>query len=105
MGVIKGGYGCRNCNHERGDCRSCGGFSGREVRGFERDGYIVKVKVEKRKSLCPICGEELVKLHYLGARRVVKERGSPSYVGSFSDDLVDCDGSLNWCEAPSGSYG
>jgi hypothetical protein len=64
----------------------------------------LKVKVEKRKSLCPICGEELVKLHYLGVRRIVKERGSPDYVGCFVDDLVDSDGSLNWCEASSGSY-
>lgn len=65
----------------------------------------MKVKVEKRKSLCPICGEELVKLHYLGVRRIAKERGSPEYVGSFVDDLVDADGSVNWCEAHSGSYG
>jgi len=148
LGVIKGGYKCRNCNHERAGCRSCNGFNGREVRGFEKDGYIVKVlgkrktifgtawyqlnhstirtnvkrphactwfgvcsyrkmkvKVEKKKSLCPICGEELVKLHYLGVRRIVKERDSPEYVGSFVDDLVDSDGSLNWCEARSGSYG
>jgi hypothetical protein len=146
LGVIKGGYGCRDCNHERGDCRSCSGFNGREVRGFEKDGYIVKVmgkrktifgtawyqlnhstirtnvrrphactwfgvcsyrklkvKVEKKKSLCPICGEELVKLHYLGVKRIVKERDSPDYVGSFVDDLVDESGSLNWCEASSGS--
>lgn len=148
LGVIKGGYGCRNCDHGRGDCRSCSGFNGREVRGFEKDGYIVKVmgerktifgtawyqlnhstirtnvkrphactwfgvcsyrrlkvKVEKRKSLCPICGEELVKLHYLGVKRIAKERGSPDYVGSFIDDLVGSDCSHNWCEAHSGSYG
>jgi hypothetical protein len=48
LGVIKGGYGCRNCNHERGDCRSCSGFNGREVRGFEKDGYIVKVMGERK---------------------------------------------------------
>jgi hypothetical protein len=48
LGVIKDGYGCRNCNHERGDCRSCSGFNGREVRGFEKDGYIVKVMDERK---------------------------------------------------------
>ena len=64
----------------------------------------LNVKVEKKKSFCPICGKELLKLHYLGVRRIVKERGSPDYVGSFVDDLVDSDGSPNWCEAPSGSY-
>jgi len=118
------------------------------VRGFEKDGYIVKVmgerktifrtawyqlnhstirtnvkrphactwfgvcsyrrlkvKVEKKKALCPICGEELVKLRYLGVRRIVKVKGERGYVGSFVDDLVDSDGSPNWCEAPSCSYG
>ena len=59
---------------------------------------------EKRKDLCPICHEELVKLHYLGVRHIVKERGSPEYVGSFIDDLIGADGSPNWCEARSGSY-
>ena len=53
----------------------------------------------------PICGEELVKLHYLGVRRIVKERDSRDYVSSFIDDLVDSDGSPNWCEVGSGSYG
>jgi hypothetical protein len=65
----------------------------------------LKVKVEKRKSFCPICGEELVKLHHLGVGHIVKDRTSPDYVGSFIDDLVDIDGSLNWVEAHSGSYG
>lgn len=65
----------------------------------------LKVKVEKRKSLCPICGKELVKLHYLGVRRIVKEREKEGFVYSFVDDLVDGEGSPNWCEAPSGSYG
>ena len=64
----------------------------------------MKVKVEKKKALCPICGEELVKLRYLGVRRIVKDRDSPDYIGSFVDDLVDGDGSPNWCEASSGSY-
>jgi hypothetical protein len=50
-------------------------------------------------------GEELVKLHYLGVRRIIKESGSPDYVGSFIGDLVDNDGSPNWREAPRGSYG
>jgi hypothetical protein len=152
LGVIKGGYRCRDCNHERGDCRGCDGFNGKEVRGFEGDGYIVKVmaerktifgtawyqlnhstirtnvkrphactwfgvcsyrklnvKVDKKKSLCPICGEELVKLHYLGFRRIVKERDSPDFVGSFVDDLEE-DGRQVWVEdarpdfSGSGSY-
>lgn len=63
------------------------------------------VKVDKRKSLCPICGEDLVKLHYLGGRCIVKKRTSPDYVGSFIDDLVDIDGFPIWVESPSCSYG
>ena len=64
----------------------------------------LKVKVEKKKDLCPICGEELVKLQYLGFRRIVKERDLPDYVGSFVDDLVESDGSAIWREVGSGSY-
>jgi hypothetical protein len=33
-----------------------------------------------------------------------KERSSLDYVGSFIDDLVNSDGSVNWFEAHSGSY-
>lgn len=36
--------------------------------------------------------------------RIVRVKGEDGYVGSFVDDLVDGDGSVNWCEAPSGSY-
>lgn len=44
VGFIKGGFDrCRNCVHDRGDCASCSGFKGREVRGYAKDGYIVKV--------------------------------------------------------------
>ena len=64
----------------------------------------LKVTVEKKKDLCPICGEELVRLHYIGVQRIVRERGEHGYVCSFVDDLVDVDGSPNWCESSSGSY-
>ena len=30
-----------------------------------------------------------MKLHYLGVRRIFKERDSPDYVGSFVDNLVE----------------
>jgi hypothetical protein len=33
----------RKCVHTREDCASCVGFKGREVRGFAKDGYLVKV--------------------------------------------------------------
>jgi hypothetical protein len=59
----------------------------------------------KRKDLCPICNEELVKLHYFAVRRIVRVKGESGYVASFADGLVGADGPLNWCEAPSGGYG
>jgi len=38
---------CRNCVHSFNDCRSCDGVKGREVRGFAKDGYLVKVHEER----------------------------------------------------------
>ena len=51
LGFILGGFDrCRRCVHVRGDCASCDGFKGREVRGFRKDGIIVKVFDEREKS-------------------------------------------------------
>jgi hypothetical protein len=51
IGFIEGGFDrCRECVHSRGDCASCDGFKGREVRGYARDGYIVKVH-DRRKTI------------------------------------------------------
>ena len=48
---IEGGFDrCRECVHERGDCRFCYGFKGREVRGYAVDGYLVKVMGKREKS-------------------------------------------------------
>lgn len=51
IGYIAGGFDvCRECVHKRDDCASCSGFKGREVRGFRKDGYLVKVH-DVRKSI------------------------------------------------------
>jgi hypothetical protein len=51
LGFITGGFDrCRKCVHAREDCVACDGFKGRECRGFERDGYLVKVH-DKRKTI------------------------------------------------------
>jgi hypothetical protein len=48
LGYIKGGFSiCRDCVHERGDCASCTGFKGREVREYAKDRYLVKVLGER----------------------------------------------------------
>lgn len=49
MGFVEGGFDrCRKCVHKRGDCKACDGFKGRQVRGFAKDGYIVKVLSERK---------------------------------------------------------
>jgi hypothetical protein len=51
LGFIKGGFDrCRECVHVREDCASCDGFKGKEVRGFAKDGILVKVMAEREKS-------------------------------------------------------
>lgn len=80
LGVIKGGYGCRNCNHERGDCRGCSGFNGREVRGFEKDGYIVKVMGERK----TIFGTAHYQLHHATVRVGIKRFHVVTWHGNVS---------------------
>lgn len=51
LGFIDGGFDvCRECIHTRDDCRCCGFFKGREMRGYEKDGWLVKVE-PKRKTV------------------------------------------------------
>jgi hypothetical protein len=64
----------------------------------------LKVTVEKKKELCPICGEELEKLMYVGSLRIVKERGAVGYQASFLDDHEAADGSLNYFVVRGGSF-
>lgn len=49
LGFIFDGFGrCRSCVHERGDCALCDGFKGRQVRGYVKDGWIVKVEPPRK---------------------------------------------------------
>jgi hypothetical protein len=77
-GVIKGGYGCRSCNHERGDCRSCSGFNGREVRGFAKDGYLVKVLPERK----TVFGTAFYQLNHATVRLGIKRFHCLTWFGS-----------------------
>jgi hypothetical protein len=49
LGFIEGqGFDrCRECSHVYGDCDLCEGFKGREVRGYKKDGILVKVHGER----------------------------------------------------------
>jgi hypothetical protein len=64
----------------------------------------LKVVVERKKQVCPICQHELVRLIHCGVRRIVKGRSECGFVPFFYDDLVDVDGSSNWIEAPKRSF-
>jgi len=49
LGFIKGSFDvCRSCVHDLTDCRDCSGFKGREIREYEKDGYLVKVLGERK---------------------------------------------------------
>jgi hypothetical protein len=51
LGFVSGGFDvCRNCEHERCDCKLCGGFKGREAREYAKDKILVKV-MAKRKTV------------------------------------------------------
>jgi len=39
---------CRGCSHQRGDCASCSGFKGRQVRAYKKDRFIVKLMDERK---------------------------------------------------------
>jgi hypothetical protein len=63
----------------------------------------LKVKVEKRKVLCPLCRHECVKLLYFGSKNFVLDRDSPYFVRDGFDDLVE-DGRVVWVEDTRPSY-
>lgn len=63
----------------------------------------MKVTVEKKKHLCPICNEELYKVFVFGS--IVRDRDAFGYVPEFFVDVYASDGSLNCVEAASGSSG
>jgi hypothetical protein len=48
--LIRGGFDvCRDCGrHTAEDCRVCNGFKGRQMREYEKDGYIVKVEGRRK---------------------------------------------------------
>lgn len=65
----------------------------------------LKVKVEKVKRKCPICGSELVKLVYWGQEPIVKDKGAFGYKADLLEDLFDSSGVPRFVEVPSGHYG
>jgi len=66
----------------------------------------LKVTVELRKAVCPICQHDLVKLRYFGDKRLVTDRTSFEYERDSFEDFEE-DGRVVWFESVkrgSGSY-
>jgi len=79
LGYIEGGFDrCRKCIHKRDDCRSCIGFKGREVRGYAKDGYLVKVLPERE----TVFGTAYYLLNHATIRLGVKRFHSITWFGN-----------------------
>jgi len=72
---------CRKCVHSRGDCASCDGFKGREVRGFAKDGYLVKVHDERK----TIGGTAFYQLNHATIRYGIRRFHVVTWFGSCSN--------------------
>jgi hypothetical protein len=66
----------------------------------------LKVTVEKRKALCPICLHDLGGIRYFGVKRIVFDRSLHGYMRDSYEDYLE-DGRVVWVESVkrgSGSY-
>ena len=82
LGMIgDGGFDrCRDCVHTRESCGLCAGFKGREVRGYAKDGYLVKVH-EARKT---VVGTAYYQLNHATVRVGIKRFHCVIWFGSVS---------------------
>lgn len=87
LGFIRGGYGCRDCK-KVGACMKCDGFEGKVRRLRLKDGYVVKISVdkdtgvaEKRKT---IGGTVWYQLSHASIKRGVARFHVSSYFGVAS---------------------
>lgn len=100
LGYVEGGFDkCRSCLHKREDCRSCDGLKGREVRGFAKDGIIVKVLPERK----TVFGTAFYQLNHATVRVGIKRFHVVTWFGScgnrkFKSAKVDVEISCPVCE-------
>lgn len=64
----------------------------------------LKVTVEKRRSLCPLCKYELIDIQYNGKKRLVTDRNSPDFKRESFEDFIE-DGLPAWSEKVKKSWG
>ena len=82
LSYIDGGFDrCRDCVHDRDDCRSCDGFKGREVRGYAKDKYLVKVLPERK----TVFGTAYYQLNHATVRVGIKRFHSVTWFGSCAN--------------------
>jgi len=78
LGFVLGGFDrCRNCVHMRGDCASCDGFKGREVREYANDKIIVKVLADRE----TVFGTAFYQLNHSTVRIGVKRFHTNTWFG------------------------
>lgn len=63
----------------------------------------LKVTVERKKDLCPICGSELERLRYSGSKAFICDRLAEGYKQNSFEDFME-DGHVVWssCEVLGG---
>jgi hypothetical protein len=85
LGIIgHGGFDrCRDCVHARQDCGECDGFKGREVRGYARDRYLVKV-FEKRQT---VGGTAFYQLHHATIKLGLKRSNIVCWFGVLGNSV------------------
>ena len=92
---------CRDCSHERGDCKTCSGFKGREVRGFAKDKILVRVH-DIRKT---VIGTAHYQLNHSTARLGIKRFSIVTWFGKcanrmYKAEKVKAEVKCPACESP-----
>jgi len=64
----------------------------------------LKVTVEKRKALCPLCHEQLGPIEYVGSKSFVLSRYSPDFKRESCEEYAE-DGNSAWVVKEFKNYG
>lgn len=64
----------------------------------------LRLTVEKRKDLCPVCGSELVKLRYFGGKVIIVNREHPDFKRELFMDAFEAYGEV-FCEKGNRDFG
>jgi len=84
LGFVDGGYSCRDCR--RSSCVGCGGFEARTRECFKSDGYIVKIK-EERKT---VFGTAWYQLHHSSVKLGIKRFCTVTWFGKTGYNNFKC---------------